>query len=247
MPATKGYTMLSINSLTKTYSKSSVKAVNNLNLKLNAGEIFGFLGPNGAGKSTTIKCLTGILPYENGTIEICGHELKADPVKAKRHIGYVPDGGVAYDKLTGLEYINFMSDMYGVSTEDRKARAELYLAKFGLTESAGKPIKSYSHGMQQKINIIGALIHEPELWVLDEPMTGLDPQSAYELKELMREHCNKGYTVFFSSHVLDVVEKICDRVGIINKGELVSVFDIKELKEKRADLSLEEFFLSVTK
>jgi ABC-2 type transport system ATP-binding protein len=239
--------ILKIDNLTKVYANGEVKAVDDLSIEIKPGEIFGFLGPNGAGKSTTIKCLTGILPFDSGNINVCGYDLIEDPIKAKMSIGYVPDSYVVYDKLTGNEYLNFISDVYKVSTEDRKRLADRYVEMFELTAAINKPIKSYSHGMKQKISVIGALIHSPKLWVLDEPLTGLDPKSAYDLKVLMREHADQGNTVFFSSHVLEVVEKVCDRVAIIDKGKLISVCTLKELKEKRADLSLEEFFLSITK
>lgn len=239
--------ILKINNLTKTYSKGTVKAVDNLTLETQPGEIIGFLGPNGAGKSTAIKCLTGILPFEEGHINICGFDLKEEPIKAKNCIGYVPDSYIIYDKLSGNEYLNFICDVYDVPNSERFDRADKYVKLFDLKEAINSPIKSYSHGMKQKISIIGALIHEPKLWVLDEPLTGLDPKSAYDLKILMREHVSKGNTVFFSSHVLDVVEKVCDRVAIIDKGKLISICTMKELKEKRSELSLEEFFLSITK
>lgn len=164
---------------------------------------------------------------------------------AKHRIGYVPDNHAVYDKLKGIEYINFMADIYNVSRKDREERANFYLEKFNLKDAAASPIKTYSHGMRQKICIIGALIHNPRLWILDEPLTGLDPQSAHVLKQEMREHCNRGNTVFFSSHILEVVEKICDRVGIIDKGRLVAVGTIDELKSS-GDSSLEEFFLKLT-
>ena len=237
--------MLKIEHLTKRYGRSDVKAVDDLSLELKPGEIFGFLGPNGAGKTTTIKALTGILPFESGKIEICGEDLVQSPLKAKRNFGYVSDSHILYDKLTGREYIDFMADMYGVDVDMRKARADALLGRFSLTDAFDQPIKSYSHGMKQKINIIGALIHNPNLWVLDEPMTGLDPQSSFELKEMMREHCAQGKTVFFSTHVLEVAEKLCDRVGIIVKGKLIMVGSMDEIKAKSTDKSLEEVFLSV--
>lgn len=238
--------MIRINNLTKTYNKSDKKAVDNISFEVKDGEIFGFLGPNGAGKSTTIKCITGILPYEEGSIEVANYSLKDDVLKAKQNIGFVPDNHMVYDKLTGTEYVNFMADIYGVSDIERKERCERFAKLFDLTEAINNPIKSYSHGMKQKISVIGALIHNPKVWILDEPLTGLDPKSAYALKELMREHADAGNTVFFSSHVLDVVEKVCDRIAIINKGVLISVCTMEELKSRRADLSLEEFFLSIT-
>lgn len=238
--------MLEISNLVKTYGKSDVKAVDDLSLNVERGEIFGFIGPNGAGKSTTIKCVTGIIGFDSGNVNINGYDLKSDTVNAKKSIGYVSDSHVIYDRLTGLEYVEFMASVYGMTDgAEVKTRLERYAEMFSLSNSLGSPISSYSHGMKQKINVIGAIIHKPELLILDEPLTGLDPQSAYELKELMRAHCKDGGTVFFSSHVLDVVEKVCDRVGIIDKGKLIAVGTIDELKQN-ADASLESYFLSVT-
>lgn len=238
--------MLTITNLTKTYGKSDVKAVDSLSLEIKNGEIFGFIGPNGAGKSTTIKCVTSILAFEEGEINVNGFDLKTQPLDAKRSIGYVSDSHIIYDKLTGLEYVNFMAAVYGMTNPTEiQERLEKYLEIFSLKDAINNPIKSYSHGMKQKINVIGAIIHNPKVLILDEPLTGLDPQSAFELKELMREHCKEGNTVFFSSHVLDVVEKVCDRVGIIDKGNLIAVGTIDELK-KNKDSSFESFFLSVT-
>lgn len=239
--------MLKINGLTKIYGRSDVKAVDDLSLEVESGEIFGFIGPNGAGKSTTIKCVTGITGFNAGTIEVNGFDVRKNPIEAKRSIGYVSDSHIVYDQLTGVEYVDFMASIYGVADkESYKSRLENYIDVFGLKDAFNEPIKSYSHGMQQKINVIGAIIHNPPLLILDEPLTGLDPQSAYELKEMMKEHCKNGGTVFFSSHVLDVVEKICDRVGIISEGKLRSVGTVDELREN-GDASLESYFLSVTK
>lgn len=213
-------------------------------MEVKPGEIFGFLGPNGAGKSTTIKMISGILTPNRGTITVCGVDMVRDPVEAKRNIGYVSDNHSVYERLTGLEYLNFVSDIYGISAEERKRRIERYLTVFELTDAARRQIKSYSHGMKQKICIAGALVHSPKLWILDEPMTGLDPQSAFHLKTMMREHCEQGNTVFFSSHVLDVVERVCDRIGIIDKGRLVAVGTVDELRARGS--TLEQFFLNLT-
>ena len=237
--------MLKICNLTKTYAKSSFKAVDSLSLEVNSGEIFGFIGPNGAGKTTTIKSVCGIIPFE-GKIEIAGIDIKVNSVAAKKNVGYVSDSHVLYDKLTGKEYVNFMADMYGVSTVDRNKRIDKMLELFKMKDSYGDQINSYSHGMKQKISIMGALIHAPKLWVLDEPMTGLDPASSFELKQLMREHCKEGNTVFFSTHVLEVAEKLCDRIGIISGGKLVLLGDMDEIKSRQSDKSLEEIFMSVT-
>jgi ABC-2 type transport system ATP-binding protein len=238
--------MLSIENVSKSYQNNQVFAVMGLNLFVRPGEIFGFLGPNGAGKTTTIKMLTGILPFSEGRITVGGIDIKSDPLAAKRQIGYVPDSGVVYDKLTGAEYLNFMADMYGVGTHERAELIEKYLTLFSLKDAVGNQIKSYSHGMRQKIVVIGALLHNPKLWVLDEPLTGLDPQSSFELKSMMRKHCDNGNTVFFSTHVLEVAEKLCDRIGIINKGRLIMAGSMAELREMRKDESLEQIFLELT-
>ena len=234
--------MLKITNFSKTYSGSVKKAVDDVSFEVKPGEIFGFIGPNGAGKSTTIKCLTGILNFDEGSIVIDGHDLKTDAIAAKKSVGYVSDSHIIYDKL-GLEYVNFMRTIYGAPADEQRLK-EL-LDDFNLTEVAGNPIKSYSHGMKQKINVIGALIHNPKLLVLDEPFTGLDPQSAFQLKTMMRKHAENGGAVLFSSHVLDVVEKICDRVGIIDHGKIIAVGSVEAIRES-ADDSLEKFFLQIT-
>lgn len=236
--------MLKIEHLKKTYPKSDKLAVDDISFELQPGEIFGFLGQNGAGKSTTIKCLTGILPFDSGTIEICGHDIKKDPISAKMNMGYVPDNHSVYEKLTGREYVNYVADLYKVSKEDRTERFDHYLDLFKLRFAADRQIKAYSHGMKQKICIIAALIHEPKLWVLDEPMMGLDPQSTAEIIAYMREHCAKGNTVFFSSHNLDLVKKLCDRVAIINEGKMIDMFDLKDNEANKANL--EERFFKIT-
>lgn len=239
--------MIEISNFSKSYGASGVKAVDNINFTVGNGEIFGFLGPNGAGKSTTIKCITGILGFTDGHILINGSDIKDNPVEAKKKIGFVPDEHVIYEGLTGMQYINFIADVFEVSTEKRKALMDKYLPVFGMKDKISDKISSYSHGMKQKISVLAALVHEPEVFILDEPMTGLDPQSSFELKNIMSEYAREGKTVFFSSHVLEVVEKICTKVAIIDKGKLLTIFDMKELKEKRSDLSLEEFFLNLTK
>ncbi|MDR3217070.1 MAG: ABC transporter ATP-binding protein [Clostridiaceae bacterium] len=237
--------MLSIRNLTKIFPGNKI-AVNDLNLEVAAGEIFGFIGPNGAGKSTTIKCITGILNFERGEISVCGKDVKRDSVAAKKSIGYVSDSHIIYDKLTGLEFVTFMCDVYGVPTADRVKKLDEYLTMFGMKDVAKAQIRTYSHGMKQKISVIGAIIHDPKLLILDEPLTGLDPQSAFQLKEFMRSYASAGNTVFFSSHVLDVVEKVCDRIGIIDGGSLIAACTFTELRERGLDSSLEELFLKIT-
>jgi len=235
--------MLEIKNLKKKYSGSDVYAVNDLTLKLKEGEIFGFLGPNGAGKSTTIKSIVGVLPFDEGSISICDIDLKEHPLKAKSNIGYVPDNHAVFERLTGREYVNHIANLYNVPIDVAKKRCEKYLKIFKLEYAFDKQIKSYSHGMKQKITVIAALVHNPKLWILDEPLTGLDPQSCYQLKAAMRKHAEEGNTVFFSSHILDVVENLCDRVCIIKKGVLCDVNDLKKLKKENQ--SLEELFMSV--
>ncbi|MDD6205040.1 MAG: ABC transporter ATP-binding protein [Firmicutes bacterium] len=237
--------MLKISGLNKSYAKNDIKAVDNLSLEVRPGEIFGFIGPNGAGKTTTIKMICGILAPDSGRIEIAGHSITDDPIAAKRSLGYVPDNHEVYEMLSGAEYLDFMADMYGVSTADRKERIHHYLSLFSLSDAGSDPIKSYSHGMKQKLVITGALLHKPALWILDEPMTGLDPKSALLLKQEMRAHCNEGNTVFFSTHVLEVAEKLCDRIGIINHGRLVAVGTLDELRSG-SDESLESIFMECT-
>ncbi|MBP5593613.1 MAG: ABC transporter ATP-binding protein [Clostridia bacterium] len=237
--------MVNFELVSKTYPKSSVRAVDELSLTIEPGLIHGFLGPNGAGKTTTIKMMAGILPFEEGKITICGYDIKYDPINAKKQIGYITDSGVLYDKLTGREYIDLMADIYGVSLEDRRARADRLLELFNLTGAVDKQIGTFSHGMVQKIAIIGAMIHQPKVLVLDEPMTGLDPQSVRDLKNIMREHADAGNVVFFSTHVLDTAEKICDRISIINHGRIIMSGDLDEIKSAKGDESLEDIFLSV--
>ncbi len=237
--------MIRFNNVSKTYAKSEVKAVNDLSLTVNDGEIFGFLGPNGAGKSTTIKIMTGILTADYGTVEINGVNLAENPIAAKTQIGFVPDNHETFDTLKGIEYLNFIGVMYGVPSDVLEQRIEHYSRVFEMTEAVPNLISGYSHGMKQKLMLIASLIHQPKVWVLDEPLTGLDPQAAYQLKRLMREHADAGNTVFFSSHVIDVVEKVCDRIAIINHGRLVAVDTLDNIRANPT-LSLEDIFLTVT-
>ena len=236
--------MLKVSNLTKKYPKSDRYSVHDISFELKPGEIFGFLGQNGAGKSTTIKCLTGIIPFDSGTIEICGHDIVKDPIGAKLEMGYVPDNHSVYEKLTGREYVNYVADIYRVSKEKRVEIYNYYINLFKLQEAQDKQIKSYSHGMKQKICIIATLIHEPKLWVLDEPMIGLDPQAIAEIISLMKQHVAKGNTVFFSSHNLDLVKRLCDRCAVVNRGELVDFFDLKDNEENKKNL--EERFFKIT-
>ena len=240
--------MIKINRINKEYVIGT-KVVKNLTLDVRPGEIFGFLGPNGAGKTTTLKMITGVSSIDSGNIEINGVDIAKEPLEAKKQFGFVPDSPDMFLRLKGIEYLNFMAKVYGVSYEDAKNRIEDYAKRFEIYDALNKQIKDYSHGMRQKIVIIGALIHEPRVWILDEPLTGLDPQSAHLLKEMMREHTAKGNTVLFSTHVLEVAEKLVDRIGVIRKGELIFVGTINELKEKynASDDSLEDLFLELTK
>ena len=235
--------MLEIKNLTKRYGESTVNAVEDFSISLKAGEIYGFLGPNGAGKSTTIKSLVGIYPFQEGDILIDGVSIKTDPLAAKMKIGYVSDNHAVFERLTGCEYVNHIANLYKVDIKEAEERTKELLEIFKLQEAFHRPIKSYSHGMKQKISVIAALVHNPKLWVLDEPLTGLDPQSTYQLKKVMKQHAKEGNTVFFSSHILDVVENLCDRCCIIKGGKLQGVYDISELKAKGE--SLEEIFVSV--
>lgn len=238
--------MIEITNVTKSYN-SVKKAVDNISLKINDGEIFGFLGHNGAGKTTTIKMITGILPFDSGNIKINGIDVVKEPLKSKQLFGYVPDSPDMFLRLKGLEYLNFMADAYDVPNDIRKEKIESLSERFEMKDSLNDRMQSYSHGMRQKIVIMGVLIHDPAVWVLDEPLTGLDPKSAYTLKEMMREHADSGKTVFFSTHVLEVAEKLCDKVAIINKGKIMFSGTLVELKEHfKANESLEKIFLEMT-
>ncbi len=237
----EGAHMIKINHFTKRYAGSDRKAVDDLNLEIHEGEVFGFIGHNGAGKSTTIKSLVGIQTITEGSIEIQGYDIARQPLEAKLNIGYVSDNHAVYEKLTGREYVSYVAELYMVKEEDKNARIDKYTKMFHLEDAIDREIKSYSHGMKQKLMVISALIHNPKVWVLDEPLTGLDPTSSYQIKECMREHANEGNIVFFSSHVIEVVEKICDRVAIISGGKLCRVCTPNELKKE--GYSLEELYL----
>ncbi|WP_242295683.1 ABC transporter ATP-binding protein [Bacillus cereus group sp. BfR-BA-01516] len=238
--------MIEIMNVSKSYNGSTY-AVKDLSLSVPSGEIFGFLGPNGAGKSTTIKMITGIHGVDKGTITINGIDIMKNPMEAKRTFGYVPDSPDMFLRLKGIEYLNFMADMYEVPKEVRQERIESLAKKFDLYNALSDQIQSYSHGMRQKIVIIGVLVHEPDVWILDEPLTGLDPKFAYILKEMMREHADKGKIVFFSTHVLEVAEKLCDRVAIINKGNLQFKGNLDEMRDHfKSNESLEKMFLEMT-
>ena len=238
--------MIQFEHVVKQYGGGSVRAVDDLNLHVGKGKVFGFIGPNGAGKTTTIRLMTGILTPSAGRVLIGGHDMARDPIEAKRLIGFVPDSHELYDRLTGMEYLNFMADVYQVDANRRKEHIEKYLNLFELEDAAGEQIRSYSRGMKQKLTIIGALIHQPPVWVLDEPMVGLDPRAAHLLKEEMRRHCEAGNTVFFSTHVLEVAEKLCDEIAIIDHGRLVAEGTMEALRSGEKGASLEDLFLQLT-
>ena len=222
------------------------KVIDNLKFKVNDGETVGFLGPNGAGKTTTIKMITGILEIDEGDILIDNKSITQSPIEAKKNIGLVSDNPDVFLKLKGIEYLNFIADVYEVSTEDRIKRINELAKKFEIIDVLNNKIESYSHGMRQKLMVIGVLLHNPKNWILDEPMTGLDPKASFQLKNMMREHANKNNTVFFSTHILDVAERLCDRIGIIDKGKLLFVGTYEELKkELKENKSLEQLFMEI--
>lgn len=232
--------MLKIDHLTKIYGDK--KAVDDLSLHINPGEIYGFIGHNGAGKTTTLKACCGILQYDNGEITVDGVSMKQDPLTCKGKIAYIPDNPDLYEFMTGIQFLNFVSDIFGVGAIDRKERIEKYANAFELTADLAQPISAYSHGMKQKLAIISALIHEPKLIIMDEPFVGLDPKATHLLKEFMHQMCNNGSAIFFSTHVLEVAEKLCDKVAIIKGGKLIRSGTMEEVK---GDTSLEEVFLEL--
>ena len=233
--------MLRIEHLTKTYGDK--KAVDDLSLHICAGEIYGFIGHNGAGKTTTIKSCCGILQFEEGEIYVDGVSIREDPIGCKRKIAYLPDNPDLYEFLSGVQYLNFIADVYGVSKEERERRIKEYADLFGLTEDLAQPISAYSHGMKQKVAIISALVHEPKLLVLDEPFVGLDPKAALDLKNIMKELCRQGSAIFFSTHVLEVAQKLCNKIAIIKDGKLVTSGNMEEVVKNQ---SLEDIFMEVT-
>lgn len=237
--------MIKLSNLTKVYGKDH-KAVSDLSLTIQPGQIVGFIGPNGAGKTTTIKMMTGILEPTQGTVSINGYDIKNDAIKAKSSFGFVSDNPNAFLKLKGLEYLNFMADMYEIDETVRKERIQKYTELLKIDTVLNKKIASYSHGMRQKIMVVGTLLHDPYLLILDEPLTGLDPQSAFTLKDLMKKRAAEGKIVFFSTHVLEVAEKLCDEIAIVNHGEIVYNGTLEALKAQHQDLSLEDIFLEVT-
>ncbi len=232
--------MLKIENLTKVYGDK--KAVDDLSLHIAPGEIYGFIGHNGAGKTTTLKSVAGILQFDAGEIYINGKSVKEQPLECKKEIAYIPDNPDLYDFMSGIKYLNFIADIFGVSAEDRAVRIKKYADTFELTDSLAEPVAAYSHGMKQKLAIIAAWLHTPRLIIMDEPFVGLDPKAAHILKEMMREECDNGGAIFFSTHVLEVAEKLCDKVAIIKAGRLIRSGTMEEVK---GDASLEQVFLEL--
>ena len=233
--------MLIINNLVKTYGQN-FRAVDQISLKINDGEIFAFIGPNGAGKTTTIKCIVGLHDYDSGNISFNGIDNRMDALKFKSLFAYIPDNPDLYDNLTGLQFLNFIGDIYNIPKDKRQEDILLYSKKFGIDSNLGDLIQSYSHGMKQKLSLIGAFMRHPKLLILDEPFVGLDPKASFDVKEIMKDMCKQGSSVFFSTHVLEVAEKLCDHVAIINKGKIVAQGTMEEVK---GDKSLEDVFLSI--
>ena len=239
--------MIEIDHISKSYNKGAVRAVDDLILAVPPGEIFGFLGPNGAGKTTTIKLIVGILKPDGGTIRISGLNNQTEALRCKAMTAYVPDEPEIYERLKGIEYLNFMGDVYGVSGAERRDRIGYWVEAFELSRAITDPIQTYSHGMRQKIILTAALMVKPRVLVLDEPMVGLDPRSSHLLKEAMRKHCDGGGTLFFSTHIMEVAERLCDRIGIIHKGRLAACGTLTELRDQAKDkASLENIFLELT-
>lgn len=234
--------MIVIENITKTYTGGKV-AVRNLSLTVEKGDLFGFIGQNGAGKTTTIKAAVGLLPFEAGEILIGGHSIRQDPIACKKLIAYLPDNPDLYEALSGIQYLNFIADIFRVSKADRTERIGKYAERLELSTDLNSPISSYSHGMKQKLAIISAFVHDPQILILDEPFVGLDPKAAFALKTIMKEFCEQGKSIFFSTHVLEVAEKICTKIAIIKNGELIACGSTDEVRGKQ---SLEEVFLELT-
>lgn len=235
--------MIKFINVTKKYNDFT--AVDDLSFEVRKGEIVGFIGPNGSGKTTTMKLISGIIKKTSGSIFVNDYDIEKDPLKIKASIGYISDSPDAFLRLKGIDYLNFIADIYDVDLETRKERIEKYGTQFEMMDALANPMLSYSHGMRQKLMIISQLIHEPDTWILDEPTVGLDPKSSYTLKEMMKEHASKGKTVFFSTHILEIAEKLCDRVIIIFKGKKIYEGTLDELKEKYRDKSLEEIYITL--
>lgn len=239
--------MIRVEHLVKSYSKDARRALDDLSISVRPGELYGFLGPNGAGKTTTIKIIVGLLRPDSGSATVAGVDVLGDPLEVKRRIGYVPDEPLLYENMTGQRFLSFIADVFEVPGDERGRILQL-AEEFELRDALGDRISSYSHGMKQKVAIIGALLHDPDVFILDEPIVGLDPQSSFLLKETMRKQCAKGKTVFFSTHVMEVAERLCDRVGIIRRGELIAEGPLDELRERagKSDATLESLFLELT-
>jgi len=244
--------VISVRGLVKTYARGGKRALDGLTLDVREGELFGFLGPNGAGKTTTIKILIGLLRPDEGAVQVSGIDVLADPLSAKQRIGYVPDEPLLYENMTGARFLGFIADVYGVPTSQRDRIGRL-AEELEISNALGDRISSYSHGMKQKIAIISALLHDPAVFILDEPIVGLDPRSSFILKETMKRQCEAGKTVFFSTHVMEVAERLCDRVGIIRDGRLIACGPLEELRKQargehagEPDATLESIFLELT-
>ena len=239
--------MIRVEHLVKSYTKDGRRALDDLSLDVRPGELYGFLGPNGAGKTTTIKIIVGLLRPDSGSATVADVDVLSNPLEVKRRIGYVPDEPLLYENMTGQRFLSFIADVFGVPGDERGSILEL-AEEFALRDALGDRISSYSHGMKQKVAIIAALLHDPDVFILDEPIVGLDPQSSFLLKETMRKQCAKGKTVFFSTHVMEVAERLCDRVGIIRRGELIAEGPLDELRVRagKSDATLESLFLELT-
>jgi ABC-2 type transport system ATP-binding protein len=240
--------MIELSGLSKSYNKGRIQAVKNLSLSVKKGELFGFLGPNGAGKTTTIKMMVGLLKPDSGSARIGGIDVRKNPLGAKSIFGYCPDEPALYDKMTGIRFLSFIADVYSMPQASRSKAIEALAEAFELSDGLRETVSSYSHGMRQKLSLIASLMHDPQVLILDEPIVGLDPKAAFVLKEKMRELCAAGKTVFFSTHIMEIAERLCDRVGIISHGELIAAAPLADLRKKagEADATLETLFLEMT-